>query len=103
MDLIRDAFANSPQTQVRTIFTVSETGLKSDVPTSAMEVDGYNVFRRDHSTSKGGGIESLRKDIEVIWLELRFRCKRPLNIFKISRSFFLKLPMYIYMYGPEIK
>ena len=38
MDLIRDAFANSLQTQARTIFTVSETWLKSVVPTSAMEV-----------------------------------------------------------------
>ena len=33
MDLIRDAFANSPQTQARTIFTVSETWLKIEVPT----------------------------------------------------------------------
>ena len=33
MDIIRDAFGNSLQTQARTIFTVSETRLKIDVPT----------------------------------------------------------------------
>ena len=55
IDILRSSFVQAPTSQAKTLFTVSETWLKNDVPDSAIEIDGYTFFRKDRLTSTNGG------------------------------------------------
>ena len=45
------------------IFTVTETWLSNDVPSEAVHIPGYYLFRHDRTTGRGGGVAVYIKNI----------------------------------------
>ena len=50
------------------VFSVSETGLNSDIPDSELAVEGYSFTRQDRIDRKGGGcMVYVRKIFQIVY------------------------------------
>ena len=91
IDILSDSCARFSSQQASTILTLSETWLSEEISDASVAIEGYSIHRKDR-TSHGGGVAAyvpshlkIRRridlevsEVEVLWLELRFRLRRVL-------------------------